>query len=139
VFVLDTNVVSELMKAEIEPVVLKWFKSIPFSQVYITSVSAAELFCGVHLLTDGKRKRDLASLVGVMVHAEFNGRVLNFDLAAAEAFGVIGAGHRKAGRDPEIPDVQIAAIAIARGYGVATRNTRDFATAGLSLVNPWTD
>ena len=136
---LDTNVVSELMRPESSPVVLKWFTRHQARELYSSSVSLAEVFYGIELLAEGKRRKDLLAGAERMFTKVFAGRVFAFEDEAAHAFARIASLRRKAGRPIAELDAQIAAIAYAHGALLATRNTNDFEGCGIRLVNPWLD
>ena len=135
--VLDTNVVSALMRREPEPAVVAWLDSLPAESVWTTSVNVFEIRLGLEILAEGRRRRDLEEAFAKALAEDFENRVLPFDEAAAQAAGVIAAERRRAGRSVEIRDVQIAGIAKARKATLATRNTRHFEGCGLALVDPW--
>lgn len=135
--VLDTNVVSELMRAQPAPNVLDWVNAQPSEQLCLCSVVVAELLYGVGRMPDGIRKSDLLFAVRAMVFEDFAGRVLPFDLDAAVACAQMVVQREKAGRTISNADAQIAAICAAHGARLATRNTRDFALLDLQLINPW--
>ncbi|MFZ0479522.1 MAG: type II toxin-antitoxin system VapC family toxin [Terriglobales bacterium] len=135
--VLDTNVVSELMRTESSPVVLKWFSRQPAQELYSSTVTLAEIFYGIELLTAGKRRNDLLAGAERMFAKVLAGRVFAFEDEAAHAFSRIASSRRKAGRPIAELDAQIAAIAHVHGATLATRNTPDFEGCGVRLVNPW--
>jgi predicted nucleic acid-binding protein len=135
--VLDTNVVSEFMKALPRPSVKLWLAAQPPPTVYISAITEAELRLGVALLPDGRRRDALAGDIEAMIAGDFVGRVLAFDSRAAKAFAAIVADRRRSGRPIAIPDAQIAAIAHSHGATVATRNSGDFEGCGISVINPW--
>ena len=137
--VLDTNVVSELMKAAPWPAVALWLDARPRGAVLISAITEAELRVGVALLPAGRRRDGLAAAVEIMMAEEFAGRVAPFDSPAAKAFAAIVADRRSAGRPIAIPDAQIAAIARSRGAAIATRNVADFEGCGVGVINPWDD
>ncbi len=137
--VLDTNVVSALMRPEPEPVVVKWLNGLPPESIWTTSVTVFEVRLGLELLAEGKRRRQLEESFSRMLEEDLEGRVLSFDQAAAQAAGRIDAGCRRAGRPVEIRDVQIAGIVNVRKATLATRNTRHFVGCGLVLVDPWSE
>lgn len=136
-FVLDTNVVSELMRPVPEPAVRAWVAVRRAGDMYFSAVSEAELRYGVAILPAGRRRKTLAEAVDGLVREDFAGRVLPFDSVAAQAYAEIAATRRRAGRPVCQADCQIAAVAQARGFAVATRNVRDFAGMGIEVVNPW--
>ena len=136
---LDTNVISELMRPESSPVVLKWFSRQQPQELYSSSVSLAEIFYGIELLSEGKRRKDLFAGAERMFTKVLAGRVFAFEDEAAHAFARIAFVRRKAGRPIAELDAQIAAIAHVHGALLATRNTADFEGCGIRLVNPWLD
>lgn len=135
--VLDTNVVSTLMRREPEPAVVSWLDSLPAESVWTTCISVFEIRLGLEVLVDGRRRRALEEAFAKALAEDFENRVLPFDEAAAQAAGIIAAERRRAGRSVEIRDVQIAGITKARKATLATRNTRHFEGCGLTLVDPW--
>ena len=136
-FVLDTNVVSELMRPAPEPAIEAWLVDRPTSSLFITAISEAELRFGVAVMPLGKRRDVLAEGLERMLTTGFADRVLPFDSAAAQDYADMAATRRAAGRPISQADCQIAAIARSRGLAVATRNVRDFQDIGVSLVDPW--
>jgi hypothetical protein len=136
---LDTNVVSELMRPEPAQTVLDWFAVHDAADLFITAITEAELRTGVAILAGGQRRDRLQSAVDAMIEQDFSGRILPFDNSAAKAYAEIAAQRRAAGRPIAEADCQIAAIARATGAPVATRNTKDFDGCGIELINPWTD
>jgi len=135
--VLDTNVLSEVWRPAPSSKVMAWMRSQPISALFTTTITEAELFYGIALLADGKRRRALESVVSSIFTEDLAGRVLPFDSAAAREYAVIAAARRRAGRPIAEADAQIAAIARSRGATVATRNVEDFTGCGISLVSPW--
>jgi predicted nucleic acid-binding protein len=138
--VLDTNVLSELMKPERarSPEVKQWMRGKKKAALFASAPAVAELRAGVEVLPDGARKRAIDEAVEALL-AEFDTRVLPFSLDAAWAFGKIVARRRSAGRPTANPiDLQIAAIARVAGMAVATRNVTDFQECGVEVVDPWT-
>lgn len=124
--VLDTDVVSEAIRAQPDPSVASWLASRPSSSLFVTTITQAELLHGLQLLPDGKRRRGLTDAVHTILRDEFRGRVLPFDGPAAEACATIAARRRARGEPISAFDAQIAAIARSRGAHVATRNVEDF-------------
>ena len=135
--VIDTNVVSELMRLTPAPAVMAWFSGQDSAELYLTAVSEAELRAGAAILPAGRRRDRLATEVDAMVRQDFAGRVLPFDSAAARAYAAIAASRRSAGRPILEADCQIAAIARARDAAIATRNAADFAHCGVAVIDPW--
>ena len=135
---LDTNVLSELMRHEPDPVALAWVDAQSRYQLHISAVTRAEIDLGVALLPEGRRKQGLQAAAQRMF-AEFSGRCLPFDERAASRYGELVAVRVRAGRPISVEDAQIAATALAGGFVLATRNGRDFtAIEGLALVDPFT-
>jgi predicted nucleic acid-binding protein len=134
---LDTNVLSELMRSVPEPRVEAWVAAQPVASVFISTITEAELRYGAALLPAGKRRADLANLIEAMLAEDFVGRILSFDSPAAVAFAEIATARRKAGKPIAQADAQIAAIAKSRGAALATRNMRDFDGCGIELFDPW--
>ena len=135
--VIDTNVVSELMRLTPEPAVMTWFSRQDSAQLYLTAVSEAELRAGAAILPAGRRRDRLTAEIDAVIGQDFAGRVLPFDSAAAKAYAAIAASRRSVGRPILDADCQIAAIARARDAAVATRNSGDFAHCGVAVVDPW--
>jgi len=137
VIVLDTNVVSEPLRPAGEPAVLAWLDRQNIETLFLTTISLAELRYGVAALPDGRRKAGLGMALESRVIALFGPRLLGFDAAAAEAYALIRARAKAAGRAIGASDGYIAATAAARGFTVATRDTGPFEAAGLPVINPW--
>ena len=136
---LDTNVLSELMRPRPAPVVINWFAARSEALFHVSAITQAEVLLGIALLPAGRRREALAEAADAMFAQEFAGRSLAFDAAAAARYGEIVAAARAVGRTMSTEDAQIAAIALSHGYPLATRNTRDFAhVEGLALHDPWT-
>jgi predicted nucleic acid-binding protein len=134
---LDTNVLSELMRPSPAREVEAWVGAQPVEGLFISAVTEAELRFGVALLPDGKRRAMLAEALVGMLAEDFAGRILPFDSAAASAYAEIAADRRRAGRPIAQFDAQIASIARSRNAALATRNVADFASCGVQLVDPW--
>ena len=135
--VLDTNVVSELMRLSPTPAVEAWVAGRSASSLFFSAVGEAELRYGVAIMPAGRRRDRLASEIEAMLRDDFEGRVLPFDSQAARAYAEIAAARRAAGRLVPQADCQIAAIARARGMAVATRNVRHFEEMGIEVIDPW--
>lgn len=134
---LDTNVVSEAMKPEPDDAVRAWLDDQAAETLYLSSVTVAELMFGIGALPGGKRKDRLAeALEGVM--ELFADRILPFDTDAARRYADLAVKARSAGKGFPTPDGYIAAIAAARDFVVATRDTSAFDAAGLQVIDPWT-
>ena len=135
--VLDTNVVSEAMKADPHPSVRDWLDSQAAETLFISTVTIAELMFGIGALPQGKRKDSLTATLEAAL-ALFEARVLAFDIAAARHYAVLANKARSAGKGFPTPDGYIAAIAAAHGFAVASRDTSAFTAAGLTVIDPWT-
>lgn len=135
--VLDTNVVSEPMKPNGNPAVRDWLDRQVAETLYLTATSLAELLVGVEMLPDGKRKDGLADALGELLNVLFGPRILPFDSEAAKAYAPLVGRARAGGRVISVADGQIAAIAAAHGFSVATRDTAPFVAAGVPVINPW--
>jgi toxin FitB len=135
--ILDTNVLSELMKPRPAERVLDWIAARPATSLYTTSITEAEIVYGVLLLPDGKRRRELELAVDAMLREDLGGRILPFSSGAARSYARIAVDRRKSGRPIAHPDAQIAAIARANDATLATRNVLDFEDCGLTIVDPW--
>jgi predicted nucleic acid-binding protein len=136
VIVLDTNVLSELMRKAAAPKVLDWAGSQVSASLFTTCVSEAEIFYGLALLPKGKRRLALEGAAGGLFE-DFGGRVLPFDSDAARLFAELAAARKRKGRPISTADAQIAAIVRSRGGRLATRNVDDFEGCGIDLVDPW--
>lgn len=135
--ILDTNVVSELMRSQPSERVEGWFKPRAATSLFTTAVTQAEILYGVAWLPAGRRRQELEKAVSEMFDEDFTGRVLPFDSAAAHAYAEIVDARRRAGRPISQFDAQIASIAMSRGAAIATRNVRDFEGCGVDIVDPW--
>ena len=136
--ILDTNILSELMRPEPSAKVIEWIRFQPALSLYITTITQAEILYGIAFLPAGERKTNLYKTAIDMFREDFNGRILPFDPVAAEKFAEIASNRHQAGQPISQFDAQIAAIARSRGAGVATRNDRNFLNCGIEVVNPWT-
>ncbi len=135
---LDTNVLSEVLRTKPATQVLAWMDSLRPATAYVCSVTEAEMLLGVALLPNGKRRSTLATQVGTLFTTHFHQRCLPFDSRAASHYAQIVSHRQRIGRPISTEDAQIAAIAVNHGHRLATRNVADFADIeALSIVNPW--
>lgn len=134
---LDTNVISEMMRTEPAQIVLDWFGKHDAADLFISAVTEAELRTGVAILPDGQRRDRLQLAIDGMIDQDFQSRVLPFDSPAARSYAEIAAARRAKGKPIMEADCQIAAIACACGAAIATRNVKDFEGCGISVINPW--
>ena len=137
-YVIDTNVASELMRPSPAPAVAAWIAGRDAEELYLTAVSEAELLYGVAIVPAGRRRNELGAAMLRWLDTGFAERILPFDSAAARDYADIAAGRRSAGRPIAPADCQIAAIARSRGMAVVTRNVRDFGDIDVEIVDPWT-
>src|ERR1700730_8125942 len=135
--ILDTNVLSELMRPKPSHRVVAWVAKQPATELFTTSITEAEIFYGIELLMKGKRREGLMVAAEAMFAEEFAGRVFGFESDAARVFSKIAAERRALGRPISHADAQIAAIARVRLAKLATRNVEDFEDCGLDIVDPW--
>ena len=135
--VLDTNVLSEMLRPEPSPRVESWMAAQSPAMLFTTAVTQAEILYGLELLVDGRKRGRLSTAIGSIFDEDFVDRILPFDTDAAVAYAAIAAARRNAGRPISQFDAQIAAIARSRGAALATRNTRDFEGCGIDIVDPW--
>ena len=135
--VLDTNVVSELMKPAPAAHVRDWVASQPASGLYTTSITQAEILHGIALLPAGRRRDALAQAAEAMFAQDFGGRILPFGSDAAPPYARIAVRRRRAGRPISHFDAQIAAIAQATGAAIATRDVAGYSDCGVRLIDPW--
>jgi toxin FitB len=137
VIVLDTNVVSELMRLKPAAAVLDWVDRQPADETYLTAITVAELLYGVARLPDGQRNTDLAVRVEALLAEDFEHRILAFDETAAAHYADIVVRREQLGRPISTADAQIAATCRSHGALLATRNVDDFIDTALEIVNPW--
>ena len=134
---LDTNVLSELLRAQPHAGVLAWFGQQSADSLFVSAVTQAEMLLGVRLLPRGRRRERLQAALDAMFREDFAGRVLPFDSAAAAAYAAVVERRRSVGRPISQFDAQIAAIAHCAGAAIATRNLRDYEGCGIKVINPW--
>lgn len=136
--ILDTNVLSALMRRQPEPAVVRWLDHQPADAVWLTAVTVFEIRSGLALLEAGKRRQALESAFTRMLAEDFSNRVCDVDTASAEAAGTLAAARQRAGRLVDLRDTLIAGIARVRRATIATHNTRHFADLAVPVVDPWT-
>ena len=135
--ILDTNVLSALMRTAPETVVVRWLDHQPAESIWITSITLFETRLGLALLPKGRRRQSLESAFARLLEEDLENRVLDFDSAAATEAAALAAARQRAGRPVDMRDTQIAGIALARRATLATRNVRHFQDLNLSVVDPW--
>ena len=137
--ILDTNVVSELMRERPNLDVLRWVDSQSTGDLFVTSVTEAEIRTGIAILPEGKRQRGPAAAAERLFSVYFSERILPFDSDAARTYAMLAAERRVAGRPIGQSDCRIAAIARCRRASAVTRNVDDFEEGGFEVINPWPD
>jgi len=135
--VVDTNVISEIVKPVPSPRTLAWLASQPSSQLYIATITQAEILYGIELMPAGTRRTTLKAAIDVMFTEDFGGRILPFDSDAARAYAEIAASRKRRGRPISQSDAEVAAVARSRGAALATRNVKHFEQCGIIVINPW--
>ena len=134
---LDTNVISEPQRREPNARVLEWIDAQALETLYLSAITVAELRAGIALIPAGKRRDSLHGNLEKRLLPMFANRVLSFDMACTKAYAELLAKSRAAGLAVETADAFIAAVALANGFAVATRDTRPFEAAGVNVINPW--
>ncbi len=134
--VLDTTVISEAMKPEPNPAVRTWLNAQVAETLYLTSVTLAEILFGIAVLPAGRRRNTLTHALDGLLEL-FGDRVLPFDTDAARQYTTLAVAARNAGRGFPTPDGYIAAIAVSRGFIVASRDRSPYEAGGVRVVNPW--
>ena len=135
--VLDTNVLSALMRPLSEQPVESWLDRQPAESIWVTSITLFEIHLGLALLPKGRRQQALEEAFDRLLELDLQNRVLDFDAAAAIAAAALSAERQKAGRSVDIRDTQIAGIALSRRATIATRNVRHFQDLEVPVVDPW--
>ena len=134
---LDTNVISEPQRLEPNARVLDWIDAQALETLYLSTITVAELRAGIALMPAGKRRDGLHENLEKRLLPMFANRVLSFDMDCTKAYAELLAKSRAAGLAVETADAFIAAVALANGFAVATRDTSPFEAAGLNVINPW--
>lgn len=134
---LDTNVISEMMRFRPEPAVAAWLDKQLEEDLWTASVVLAELLSGIEMMPPGRKQRTLREAVEGMIAEDFREQVFKFDLPAARNYGQILSSRKRIGRPIREMDALIAATALANGATLATRNTANFEDCGVQLVDPW--
>ncbi|MBA2652540.1 MAG: type II toxin-antitoxin system VapC family toxin [Tatlockia sp.] len=134
---IDTNIISEMMKSIPTPNLISWIDQQSVIQLYVSTVTIAEISYGINVLSAGNRRNLLEDSFNKVLRDAFEHRILSFDEAAAHFYGKIMSRRKEIGKPLSIPDGQIAAIARANSLAVATRNIKDFSDCGLDLINPF--
>lgn len=135
--ILDTNIISEMMKPYPSDNLISWLDQEDVSKLYITTITIAEISYGINALPEGNKKVLIAEAFSRTIMSGFELRIYPFDESSAYLYGKIMADRKKKGRPLSIPDGQISAIALSRNCTVATRNVNDFVNSGIDIVNPF--
>lgn len=135
--VLDTNVLSELMRPAPAGAVLRWIEQQADEDLFISAITMAEILHGIARLPEGKRKQHLAVQALEMFEEDFADHILPFDADAAAAYAQLVTAREQSGKPVALADAQIAAICRSQQAGLATRNIKDFAETGVEIINPW--
>ena len=135
--ILDTNVLSALMRTSPEASIVRWLDVQPAQSIWITSLTLFEARFGLALLPAGKRRSAMTEAFDRLMQVDLENRVLDFDASAATEAALLAARRQKAGRAVDFRDTQIAGIALARRAALATRNVRHFQDAKLVVIDPW--
>src|SRR5664280_357338 len=136
--ILDTNVLSALMRMVPEAPVVAWLDRQPAESIWITGITVFEVRLGLALLPSGRRRQALEAAFAGLLKEDLENRVLDFDGAAATEAASLAAARQKNGRQVDMRDTQIAGIALARRATLATRNIQHFTDLKILLVDPWT-
>lgn len=136
--ILDTNVLSALMRRNPEAAVVEWLDRQPSDSVWLSSITVFETRFGLALLPAGRRRRGLEQAFESVLTEDLGNRVLDFDSGAAAAAAQLAAERQKAGPAVDLRDTLIAGIALTRRATIATRNTRHFEGLDVPVINPWT-
>ncbi len=135
--VLDTNIISEVMRPQPSPAVLTWLDQQDTPNLFVTTITLAEIRYGLRVMPDGERKRRITTQFEAYIGRSFEGRILDFTAGSASHYADIMSYRRTIGLPMSMADGQIAGIASAHYFAVATRNTKDFEQCGLELINPF--
>jgi len=134
--VLDTNVVSEVMKPAPDDVVRAWLNAQPAGTLFLTSITLVEILYGIKAMPEGKRKNRLAMMFDGLLEL-FNERILLFDMNAAHQYADLAVTARRSGRGFPMADGYIAAIAATHGFIVASRDKAPYEAGGIAVIDPW--
>ena len=136
---LDTNIISEIMRVKPSPLVVDWLNNQDSHSIFVSTVTIGEIEYGLQILPDGKKQINLRRKFERFITQAFSYRVLDFDSASAKLYGTIMSDRRNSGQPTSFPDGQIAAIARSNKMRIVTRNTKDFKSCGIEIVDPFKD
>jgi predicted nucleic acid-binding protein len=137
VIILDTNVLSALMRTAPEAQIVRWLDHQPAESIWITAVTLFETRLGLALLPRGRRRQLLELAFDRLLQEDLENRLLDFDSVAATEAAALAAARQRAGRTVDMRDTQIAGIALARRATLATRNVRHFQELSVNVIDPW--
>jgi predicted nucleic acid-binding protein len=137
--VLDTNILSAVMRSPPEPAVVAWLNRQPAESIWTTAITIFEIEMGIQSLAIGKKRFELARTFVRAMSSDLEDRILTFDRDSALAAAKLAADRRRVGRVIDFRDTQIAGIAIAHRAAIATRNTRHFSDLQVDVIDPWAE
>lgn len=135
---LDTCVISALMRPQDNRPVVAWLDRQSSVSIWTTAVTVLEVRFGLLTMPDGRRRAKFEQAFAGLLHQDMEGRIVAFDLAAAEAAATLAAERQRKGRPIDVRDTQIAGIALARRATIATRNAKHFGDLSVPVIDPWT-
>lgn len=135
--ILDTNVLSALMKSQPEPIILNWINGYDIELLWLSSITVMEIQYGINLLADGKKKEKLQIAFDKMLRQQFRNHIIEFDINCAITTAELASLKKQKGFNLSVQDLQIAGTALARGACIATRNVKDFKDSGIDIINPF--
>jgi toxin FitB len=136
-YLLDTNCISELVRAEPDPGVMTWLEAADEALLYLSVLTMGEIRKGIAALSQGKRRTRLETWLEVELRARFAGRILSVDAAVADRWGLLAAGARSEGKSLSTIDGLLAATALQHNLTIVSRNVSDFANVRIQVLNPW--
>ena len=136
-YLLDTCVIAELVNSKPEAKVVSWLRRQPENSLFLSAITIGEIQRGISLLPESKKREALQSWLDHDLRQRFHQRILNVDFDGARRWGEVQAKAERAGQKMSAMDSLVAALALARGMTVVTRNTRDMEASGVSLLTPW--
>lgn len=137
-YLLDTNIISELMRESPEPLLLEWFENKKDNKFFISAITRAEILLGIELLPESKKKNQLKYTFDLIIEEDFRDQCLAFDENAAVKYAKIIVQRNKLGRPVSVEDAFITAISLANNTTLVTRNEKDFlGIEDLEIINPW--
>lgn len=136
-FLIDTNVISEVLRPLPDAQVVAWTQNSSKERLFLSVVSFGEIRKGLTIMPAGSRRSQLERAIDGLIPSWFEGRILPMSQTIAERWGVLEGQRQLMGRPLHVPDAQIAATALEHGLTLVTRNVRDFEGVGVTVLNPW--